>query len=1024
MRSTPSSPATAATPPRTVVPHGPSGLLAVPLAALLAVLAGCSTAPPGPAAPPEKIQTQVDTRAPAVARPATATTAAATPGAARATPPAAAASGAAPAAPAAAASAPSGFAGLFPGAGPGAPPPFATVIREAKRIEGPLTLWQKDERVWIELKPSDLGRPFLLSPKIKSGIGEAWVLGGLMAYPVGGAGGVQLVEFAKVNNTVRLLARNTDVVVKPGTPEARAVADAYSPSLLGATPVASAPHPERKSILVEANPLFLNDMLGVGMMLQRAFRQGYSLERSNTLITGVRTSPDAVIIETQAHYYTGNIATPMFGLPPGAMPPSAPRYLPDTRSMFVGLHFSLAPLPEQPMAARLADPRVGLFTTTLLNFSDDLQLTPRQRVVNRWRLEKKDPEAALSEPVKPITFWIDRNVPMAYRETVREAVLEWNKAFEKIGFKGALEAKQQPEDAKWDTLDYGYASVRWMMNAEPAFGAIGPSHVDPRSGEILDADIAFEGMGARSVRGLRTQVLPTLSATFSAVLGGGVPTLPAIPGAPDAASASLTEAGGTRPHFASPLAGFPGNKHDHRLCQYGSMAAEQMSYAFEVLEARGELDPDSPAAQRFVLDYIKDSIMHEVGHALGLRHNFRASRVYTEAQLSDLEFTRANGTTGSVMEYNAVNLPRPGQQGGTPFMTTLGPYDFWAVEYAYKQAPKDAKPEDERKMLQAVAARSNEPLLAFGTDEDAFFGIDPETIQMDLGNDPIVFASKRIEIARDLFRRQEIRDLPEDRDYAVLRRSLGYALNDTTRAVGVLVRQIGGLRTLRDFPGSGREPLVPVRADVQRAALDIISKSILAPEGLQVSAPLQRRLAPDFQDRAEFGVATDYSVPARLLDLQRAVLGYLMSEWVAYRVLDSVGKFDQPAQAFHLRELYTRLAKDVWSELEAPAPSASKAGVKRAASTGVADLAAASSIPLPRRELQREHVNRMAMLVIRPSTRVDARGLLREQARALATRLEAAVKSPKMDAETRDHFTDSADTLRRALAAQLPRLGL
>ncbi len=1036
MRQIVSSPAASAAAPRAANSALPVALLAVPLAALLLV-SGCATAP---STPPEKVQPQADTRAgtslpSAPARAASG--AASSTVAVRAAPPTGSASGAAAAPAGSASAAAGGVASMFPGAGPGVPPPFATVIREAKRIEGPLTLWQKDDKVWIELKPSDLGRPFLLSPKIKSGIGEAWVLGGLMAYPVGGAGGVQLVEFVKVHNTLRMIARNTDVVAKPGTPEARALADAYSPSLLGAAPVASAPHPERKSILVEANPLFLNDMLGVGMMLQRAFRQGYSLERSNTLITGVRTSADAVIIETQNHYYSPNISTLPFGMMPGGPMPSTPRYLPDTRSMMVGLHYSLAPLPEEPMAARLADPRVGLFTTTLLNFSDDLALSPRQRVVNRWRLEKKDAAAALSEPVKPITFWIDRNVPMAYRETVREAVLEWNRAFEKIGFKDAIVAKQQPEDAKWDTLDVGYASVRWMLNAEPAFGAIGPSHVDPRSGEILDADIAFEGMSARSVRGLRTQVLPTLSATLSATLGGGVPTLPAMPGSAQAAAAALGEAPVPAPNFGSPMAGFPGfagNKHDHRLCQYGSLAAEQMSYAFDVLEARGELDPDSPAAQRFVMDYIKDSIMHEVGHALGLRHNFRASRVYTEAQLSDLEFTRANGTTGSVMEYNAVNLPRPGQTGGTPFMTTLGPYDFWAVEYAYKQAPKDAKPEDERKMLQAVAARSNEPLLAFGTDEDAFFGIDPETIQMDLGNDPIVFASKRIDIARDLFRRQEVRELPEDKDYAVLRRSLGYALNDTTRAVGVLVRQIGGLRTLRDFPGSGREPLVPVAAEVQRAALDIIAKSVLAPEGLQVSAPLQRRLAPDFQDRAEFGVATDYSVPARLLDLQRAVLGYLMSEWIAYRVLDSVGKFDQPAQAFHLRELYTRLVKDVWSELEAPAASsaATKVGAKRTAGLGAANVEKAltnagnsgSSISLPRRELQREHVNRMALLVIRPSTRVDARGLLREQARSLATRLEAAAKSSKLDDETRDHFADSADTLRRALAAQLPRLGL
>jgi hypothetical protein len=118
--------------------------------------------------------------------------------------------------------------------------------------------------------------------------------------------------------------------------------------------------------------------------------------------------------------------------------PQLPRFLPDARSMLVSLSFSLAPLPAQPMPKRRADPRVGLFTTTVLDFSGRRSHTSRQRFVNRWRLEKKDPAAELSDPVKPITFWIDRNVPLAYRETVRAAILEWNKAFEKIGLRGAI----------------------------------------------------------------------------------------------------------------------------------------------------------------------------------------------------------------------------------------------------------------------------------------------------------------------------------------------------------------------------------------------------------------------------------------------------------------------------------------------------------------------------------------------------------------------------------------------------------
>jgi hypothetical protein len=862
------------------------------------------------------------------------------------------------------------------------------VIREARRIEGPLTLWQKDDKVWLELKPSQFNQPFLLSPKIRNGIGEAFILGGLMAYPVNGAGGQQVVEFVRVHNQVRLQARNTDITVKAGTPEARAVEATYSNSLLASTPVVSLPHPDRKSVLVEANSIFFNDILGVGMMLQRGLRQGYGLDRGNTVFTDLRGTDVSTEIVVQQHFFTPGIAVPGFVMP-GMPTPGQPRFLPDSRSMLISVHYSLAPLPDTPMPTRRADPRVGLFTTTVLDFSTDLPASPRQRFINRWRLEKKDPSAEVSDPVKPITFWIDRNVPMAYREAVRGGILEWNQAFEKIGISNAIKVEQQPEDAKFDTLDFGYASVRWMMNAEPSFGAIGPSHVDPRTGEILDADIAFEGMSARSIRSLRTQVLRP-QASLALGVDGSLPPL----------------------SFAQPLQ-LPQTGEmpaEWARCMHGMLAAEQLGYALDVLEAQGEMDPDGPVARQFVQDYVKEAIMHEVGHALGLRHNFRASRAYTEAQLADTEFTRAHGIAGSVMEYSPVNLPRPGQPGGVPFQTALGPYDYWAVEYAYKPMAPGTKPDAERAELLKIAARSNEPQLAFGTDEDIFAGVDPETIQGDLGSDPLAFASKRLDIARDLFRRQETRELPPDRDYAVLRRSIAYAINDTTRAMGVLARQIGGTRTLRDYPGSGREPMAPVQASIQRQALDLMSKSVLSPEGLSLSPALQRRLAPDFLDRAEGAAATEFNVQQRLLDLQRAVLAYLMSDVIASRVLDAASKMDKGADRFQLSEMLQHLSNDLWGELDA-----------RQAKAG-------DSIPSARRDLQRDHVNRLSLAVVRPTFtgRADVRGTMREQARTLVARLDAQVKSKSQhwDSETRAHLADCADTLRQSLAATIQRQAL
>jgi hypothetical protein len=863
---------------------------------------------------------------------------------------------------------------VLPSLPPGSPPHFATVIKDAKKTEGLFTLWQKDDKVWIELRPDDFDKPFFLSPKIASGIGEGGLFGGMMARSWGEAvGKPQIVEFRRIHNQVQMIALNTAFTARAGTPEALAVKNAFSPSLLGSSAVASQPSPEHKSILIEANGLFVSDMLGIGMLLQRNFHQGYGFDPRHSAIMSLHGSPAEVSFEVMNHYATGAISTGGSGA--AGVTPVVPSTLPDARSMFVNMYYSLAKLPDETMRPRKADPRIGHFTTNVNDFSDDLARSPRVRYVNRWRLEKKDPSAAMSEPVKPIVFWLDRSIPEKYRGAIASGVQEWNKAFERIGFLNAVQVRVQPDDADFDTLDVNHASIRWMTNNSPQFGAIGPSHVDPRSGEILDADIAIESLSSRSIRTQRAQVL---GRELMADWPGLTP--------PAAQNATL----------------------DPLHCSYADSAAEQLDYALDVLEARGDVAPDSAEAQQFVLDYLKDTTMHEVGHALGLRHNFRASTAYTEAQLNDANFTRSHGNTGSVMEYAPINLPRPGEKGGTPFQTTLGPYDYWAIEYAYKPLPA----QQEEGELAKIAARSKEPLLAYGTDEDNFLGIDPDTLQFDLGSDPMAFAKKRIEIARDLLKRQETRELKPTEDYSILRRSVSYALRDVSRSAAVLARQIGGVRTLRDFPGSGRDPLAPVPAQQQREALDLLTHGLLAADSFRISPSLARRMAPDFQERTDAvfeggplaSVQTDFSLDDMVLSLQRALLAQLMSDSVISRIVDSEGKAAKPSEAFHVSELYAKIDGEVWSELDA----------RR------------GDIPPLRRELQRDHVNRLASLVLRPSTysRSDARSLLRSEAQSLLERINKATRRPGLSPEAKAHLADSADTLSQALAAKLTRAGV
>ncbi len=846
-------------------------------------------------------------------------------------------------------------------------PPFAKVVEDARRIEGLLTVWQKDDKFWIELGEKDFDQPLFLSPKLVSGIGEGGVFGGLMAGRFGASyGGAQWVEFHRVHNQVQLLARNAEFVAQAGTPAARAVARAFSPSLLGSAAVASQPHPERKTVLIEANALFLTDLLGIGPHLQRTYRQGYGLDVRNSAVLRARGLRDELVFETQNHYATASIAVAQPGTAPGAAP-SVPGALADARSLFVQLQYSLTRLPEKAMRPRPADPRIGHFLTGVQDYTDDLSRSPRRRFVNRWRLDKKDPTAELSDPVKPITYWIDHSVPLAYRGAIRAGILEWNKAFERIGFRNAIVVQEQPDDADYDTLDTGRASVRWMTNAQAQFGAVGPSHVDPRSGEILDADIALESLSSRSMRQLRAQIL----ASPSVESGGSLGTV---------------ESADHRRHDGT--------------CEHADLAAEQLDYALDVAQIRDGLDPASPEAQAFVLAYLKEVTMHEVGHTLGLRHNFRASRAYTDRELED---PRREVLTGSVMEYAPVNLARQGQATPRPFQSTIGPYDYWAIEYAYKPLV----PEQEVDELARIAARSGERELAFGTDEDHLLGLDPEVMQGDLGDDPVAFAVKRFDIASELLQRLESGALTPTTDtYPRLRRAVAYALRDVGRGASVLVRQIGGVRTLRDAPGTGRDPLQPLPAAQQRQALDVLMQRVFSPRGFTVSPALQRRLAPDFLDRGdsffghgEAGLSTDFVPDNLLIDLQRTLLNQLMGDAVAQRLLDSAAKSTSAGErSLTLSELHERLTQAVWGE----------------AGAGTSPALAAM-----RRELQREHVQRLSAALLRPTAagRAESRRVLRGQAEALLTRLQRGSAGASASAEARAHLEDCRRILRDSMNA-------
>ena len=829
----------------------------------------------------------------------------------------------------------------------GQPRPFQDVVKDAKEMAGLFTIWQRDDRVLVEITPEQFDMPFLFQLNHARGIGEKGVYGGMMGWS-------QVVRFKRVGNNIQLLARNMQFTAKEGTPMARMVTEGFSESLLANAPVLSGPHPTRKSVLVEMNTLLLNDLPASSRFAQGVYKRGYSFDSRNSSIEKAYGTAEEVSFLVLAHY-----ANPKASATSSMSSLQQPfENLPDPRSLFLGIQYSFAALPS-PMTPRIADPRVGHFTAEIWDFTDDLHYTARKHYVDRWRLEKKDPSAQLSEPVKPIEYWIDRNVPERYRPAVREGILEWNKAFERIGYKDAIVVRQQPDDADFDTADPRHASVRWFAGTDVAF-AIGPTNIDPRTGEILDADVAIPENWSRGDRRFLLEDVGTAS-------------WPAMRAAAMA------------------------NNRDARFCDYAAEALDEAQFGLDVLTERGDIQADGPEVEAFVMGALKDVVMHEVGHTLGLRHNFRGSTAYPLEKLADRDFTRKNGLAGSVMDYAPVNLALKGEPQGEYHQSTLGPYDYWAIEYAYRTLD----PATEKEELARIAARgSADPLLAFSSDEEASSGIDPAASQFDFGSDSLAYLERRFRLTGELWGRLQTKQLSAGQSYDVLRRSFDSGLRQTTRAAQVASKYVSGVSYVRDYAGTGRNPLTPVPPEKQRLALKLLTDGIFSAESFRLPPEFLQRMGVDYLMVQWPNASPDFSLTKRVLALQAGALSQLMDESVAARLLDSESKVANPTQSLRLSELYDTLHKAIWSELK----------------TG-------GDINLFRRNLQREYANRVAGALFRPASALpaDARALLREDARSLRSEVLAAQSRPTLSKEARAHLADTYATLDEALRAPLMR---
>ncbi|MEL6112599.1 MAG: zinc-dependent metalloprotease [Pseudomonadota bacterium] len=472
-------------------------------------------------------------------------------------------------------------------------------------------------------------------------------------------------------------------------------------------------------------------------------------------------------------------------------------------NLTVSMVHSFIRLPDDGFAKRASDPAVGYFNVVSQDLSAFAIDTTSQHIT-RWRLEKQDPEAAISPPVKPITFWIENTTPYALRAPIRGGILAWNEAFEAAGFKDAIEVKVQPDDAEWDAGDINYNVVRW--EASPFTGGrigYGPSVSDPRTGEILAADVVLNYTGIvqqLSTQGALTasapgvpapvptpsqddegdpiaQLLPSLDTGWAV---GADPTAVSAAASPEPIDALSAKISTARLNVRTARRSLPD------LSRFGAIAASvnprystlrPRSGASKILApgARGRapsnlirssaaqddnaqptedpnapadaevpiiLDSEAPLQDRMIQEVVANLAMHEIGHTLGLMHNFAGSRYRAYEDIHNAEKTRGV-LSGSVMDYTPVNFAPPGTPQGDYASTRLGPYDIWAVRFGYTPGLED-KPSARASIL-ADATEPGHQFTASSRDQQA--------VQYDLTDDPLAYAAEQSQLAGTMLAR-------------------------------------------------------------------------------------------------------------------------------------------------------------------------------------------------------------------------------------------------------------------------------
>jgi len=871
--------------------------------------------------------------------------------------------------------------------------PFAQVVKNTEKLEGLFTLYHNKEtgKIYLEVKPDQLNKNYLSTVTMESGIGERGIYSGMPLQDL-------LFYFRRVNNNLHFVVRNDNFRTLPGDPQARSLARSFSDSVLYSLSIKSIDQ-KRQTILVDLGDLLLSDVPGLSSQLSSLLQGSYQLDEKKSYFGAAKAFPLNMEIESVYGFTSSG----------GDRQPTALETLPDSRDLTVRVHYGFSVLPKNDgYSPRLADDRIGYFTTVYEDFSDDNRPDPFVRYINRWHLEKQDAEAPLSPPKKPIVFWIENAVPLEYRDAISEGVLLWNKAFERVGFQDAIQVQQMPDDAKWDPADVRYNTIRWL-NTVDGFFALGPSRVNPLTGEILNADIIVDASFMRAlkkeyravIQQNQSQPQSLLSYALGEDLGqNSTSTRHLCSSGLYKHDGSEQEASPNEP--GSSLASLSKLATHYDLC-YGMETSNQFAVGSLALSLFPTM-PDTDQMQEYIHQYLRLIIAHEVGHTLGLRHNFRGSTLLPPEDLNNTDITRSKGLVTSVMDYITPNLAPQGVKQGDYFPTAIGSYDQWAIEYGYKLSGA-MTPEAELEFLEAIASKSTKPELDYATDED-MFDLDPDVNPWDNSSNVLRYSQWQLDNDRVMWERLNQTYPLKGKSYSELSEMFDTVFLHYLQNTYFITKYIAGQSFHRDHAGepNGRLPFEPVPVEQQRQALATLQQYVFAEDAFHFPPELLNKLAPsrwmDWGNRVPIN-RLDYPIHDSIFLMQSLVLKELLS----FDRLDRLGDIElksQPGQALTLPELFDTLQIGIWTEVLQPDGK----------------LLSISSL---RRALQREYVNMLTGMVLRTKkVTEDARTLAWFKLGQLHSALSKTLShSRKLDEYTLAHLEETRDRINKALNAQL-----